>query len=155
MTNRRRNPIPILLLAVVLAACGGHANLQRHAHAQAAALLFTVATDGRAVVLEQLEDDVVKATAGVTDQAEWVRLAEAVRDRYEREGGPIYLWNAASRLGLAYVRAVSTLDEDRPAWSKVIPLLSDALAVYTELRRVVGGDRLPAVPAAVAGLVSP
>ncbi len=154
MINRRPNPIPILLLAVVLAACG-HANLQRPAYAQAAGLLFDAAVGSRAAVLAALEEDVVKATAGVTDQAERTRLAAEVSDRYQRPGGPFDLANAVNRLGLAYVRALAVLEEDRPAWGKVLPLLRDALAVYAELRRVVGGDRLPAVPATVAGLVSP
>lgn len=155
MTPSRPPILAGLVLGILLAACGSHANLQRHA--LAAQVLHDAATSARAVVLEQLEADVASVTAGVTEPAERARLAAGVRARYTAPGGPVDMANAINRLGLAYVRSVLVLEqEDRPAWAKVAPLLRDALAVYVALRRVVG-DRLPAVPAVVlelAGAVS-
>lgn len=152
MTNRRPLAIPILIL-VLAAACGGQRDLQRHA--AAATFAHDVAVASRAAVLEQLEADVAAAVAGVADQGERDRRVAAIRARYPAPGGPVELANAVNRIGLAYVRAVLVAEQrDRPVWSKAAPLLGDALAIYAELRKVVG-DRLRPVPAVVAGMVSP
>ena len=150
MPISRPIPIPLLCLVLAVAACGGHANLQRHA--LAAQVIHDAAAGARIAVLDQLEADVATAVAGVTDQAEREQRAAAVRARYTAPGGPVALANAINRLGLAYVRAVLVLEQtDRPAWSRVVPLLREALAVYVELRRTAG-DRLPAIPTVVLEL---
>mgnify|MGYP000231570059 CR=1 FL=1 len=150
MTNRRPLAIPILIL-VLAAACGGHVNLQRRT--AAATFALDAATATRAAVLEQLEADVAAAVAGVADQGERDRRVAAIRARYTAAGGPVDLANAVNRIGLAYVRAMLVAGDDTSAWRKATPILRDALAIYVELRKLVG-DRLPPVPAVVAGLVS-
>lgn len=152
MTNRRPLAIPILIL-VLVAACGGHGNLQRHA--AAATFAHDVAVASRAAVLDQLEADAAAIVAGVADQGERDRKVAELRARYLAPGGPVELANAINRVGLAYVRAVLVAEQlDPPAWSKALPLLRDVLAIYAELRKVAG-DRLPPLPAVVAGMVSP
>lgn len=149
-----------IILGFILAAplafgtgCSSQATLRRHA--VAAQVVHDVAIRAREAVLASLTAEVADATAGVTDPAERARLALEVRDRYMKPGGPVDQANAVNRLGLAYVRALLVLEQDkRPAWSELGPPLAAALAAYGDLRRVLG-DRLPAIPTAVAGLVTP
>lgn len=156
--NLRLPLLPLLfVVAAVLAACSGcgsEATLRRHA--VAAQVVHDVSVGAREAVLASLAADVAEATAGITDPAERARLAAEVRDRYTRPGGPIDAANAVNRAGLAYVRALLVIEQDeRPAWHELGPPLVAALDAYAELRRVVGGDRLPELPATVTGLVTP
>jgi hypothetical protein len=144
----------VVVMLAACSGCGSEATMRRHA--VAAQVVHDVSVGAREAVLASLAADVAEATDGVTDPAERARLAAEVRDRYTRPGGPIDAANAVNRAGLAYVRALLVVEQDEhPSWSQLGPPLVAALDAYAELRRVVGGDRLPELPATVTGLVTP
>lgn len=149
---RTRRPLQVILLLAILAACGS-SSLQRHA--LAATVLHDAAVGARAAVLQSLADEVADVTEGVTDPAQRMSLALEVRARYLAPGGPVDRANAFSAAGHAYVQALLVVEQKkRPTWAELGPPLRAALAAYASLRSVLG-DRLPAVPAVVDGLVTP
>lgn len=157
----------VICAAFVLAAlctttsgCGSGTG-QLRAFTAGAAILDEYALTARTAVLDERQAALNAAAAdaraaGISDEALLRQEVEAAARAWDANGGKrrIDLVNGFVAAKDALVRAVLLeASKDKPTWSDARVLLRDALHAYQALR-AVGLERLPAIPPAVADLVT-